>query len=440
MLEQRVADFLRERLASSASVQRLVVGFSGGLDSSVLLHVLSVVAPAFGLPVVAVHVHHGLSPNADDWASHALRFCAERGVACQVANVKVVIQASLEAAARHARQQAFATALQPGDALLLAQHRDDQAETLLFRLLRGSGVTGLGAMRAAAFFESGSGVPIPQWRPLLDCPREMLARYARDQGLVWVEDESNRDESLDRNFLRQRILPLLHERWPAASATLAATAGRLQDADSLLDELAEALAGKAVDETGRLHIPTLQEMALEKNGPARQRLLLRHWLRQQSPLPPEDRLIEKLRCEVLSAREDANPVVTWGKREAQREARRYRDHLYLMPTLAPIPSDWQQEWRPDTPLSLPDGRVLRATMPPDIQPFPLSVRYRKGGERLFYRGQYRELKKLLQEKGIPPWERERLPLLWQGDELLAVAGTELQVEHLAGLRFHLEQP
>lgn len=434
MLEARVADFLRTRLEETPGVQRLVVGFSGGLDSSVLLHVLSRVAPALGLPVIAVHVHHGLSPNADAWADHALRFCAEHNVACHVARVHVPTQASLEAAARHARQQAFATVLKADDVLLLAQHRDDQAETLLFRLLRGSGVTGLGAMRATGSFRCES-VHVPLWRPLLDCPREALANHAREQRLTWVEDESNHDESLDRNFLRQRILPLLHQRWPAVNATFAATAQRLQEADALLDELADTLAAKTVDEAGRLRIPVLQEMALEKNGMARQRLLLRHWLRQQSTLPPDDKLVEKLRTEVLMARDDANPVVIWG----QSEIRRYRNHLYFLPALPAITLEWQQEWLPDTPLSLPDGRVLRAMLPLGFEPFPLMARYRRGGERFFYRGQHRELKKLLQEQGIPPWERERLPLLWQGEELLAVVGTGLQVERMEGVRFYLER-
>lgn len=415
-IEQVVRDFLQKQLLQETEVRRLVVGFSGGLDSTVLLHVLARLAPSLRLSLLALHVHHGLSPHADAWAEHAERICRDLGLPFMARRVRVPAQASLEAAARSARQGAFAAMLEEGDALLLAQHRDDQAETVLFRLLRGSGVTGLGAMRAVGRLACG----VPQWRPLLALSRRELEAYAREHDLAWIEDESNADQGLARNFLRWRILPLLRERWPAADATLAATAQRLQEADGLLREFAEALAVDAVDADGRLCVPAVVALAAQRNGEAKQRLLLRHWLQQQGFRPPDEDRLEQLRRDMLMARADAAPRVAW----AGVEIRRYRDRLYAMAPLPALPAGWSAEWDGVRPLPLPDGRVLRlaAVSAPTV----FSVRYRQGGERFRPAGQphSRELRTLFQEHALPPWQRDRLPLVWRGQELVAVAGVE----------------
>ncbi len=434
MPEQVLKAFLQQQLATESGVQRLVCGFSGGLDSTVLLHLLVRQAAGFSLPLLAVHVHHGLSPNADAWALHARETGLQWGVDVSVQHVDVAPQASLEAAARAARHQAFARVLRKGDVLLLAQHREDQAETLLFRLLRGSGVAGLGAMQGVSRFAFPAG-SVPQWRPLLDVARNALEEYASAQQLRWIEDESNSDQELARNFLRHSIFPLLKTRWPAVSATLSATARRMQEAESLLQEMASAMAEQAIDAQGRLSIPSLL-LHQGATALARQRLLLRYWLQQQGFQALDEALLQKVLTEVVAAREDASPVLAWH----EGELRRYREHLYVMSPLQPLPDRWQSEWQGDEFMPLPDGRCLQMVIPAGLeQKLPLlQLRYRRGGERLHCRGHERELKILLQEAGVPPWQRDRLPLLFAGDELLAVAGTMLRADSLPpGLEFRL---
>lgn len=419
-------DFL-ERQHQAAGVRGLLLGVSGGLDSRVLLAVAAAVAPGLGLSLRAVHVHHGLSPHADAWADHVAAWCAHAGVPLAVHRVRVARDtASLENAARAARHAAFAAELCAGDALLLAQHRDDQAETLLFRLLRGAGLDGLGAMRARSLFTARCGLRLPLWRPFLGLARADLEAFARGQGLDWIDDESNADLSLDRNYLRHEVLPRLSARWPASARTLADTAARLQEAGDLLDELAAELAATAMDARGRLSVDALRALS-----PARQRLLLRHWLCASGGQPPSAAVLERLRADMTAARADAMPCVAW----PGTEVRRYRDRLYRLMPSPPLPAGWSAEWDGVLPLALPDGRRLRA----EGEGRPARtwrVRYREGGERLRPRpGQpSRELRTWLQEQEVPPWERERLPLVLDGDDVIGVG--ELPVK--GAWRFRLE--
>lgn len=417
MPEQALQRFLDCMMARSPQVRRLVVGVSGGLDSTVLLHLLRTLAPRHGRELLAVHVHHGLSPYADRWVAHVTSVCDKWQIPLQVHWAEVERVASLEAAARVARYQAFAASLIEGDALLLAQHEDDQAETLLFRLMRGAGVTGLGAMHEAGMFVSPDNPAVPLWRPLLGVTRQSLLRYALQHGLAWVDDESNHDARYARNFLRNDILPMLRQHWPAVTQVLAATAGRMQEADALLQEVAAGMAADCIDGQHRLLVPPV----LALSAP-RQRLLLRFWLQQQSFLLPDEAMLERIREEVMMAREDAAPHVRWDG----CEVRRYRQHLYAMPPLPEVPVDWQVEWMLAEPLLLPDGRVLSVSLPAGVELADCHVRFRKGGETLRGHGMTHDLKKLLQASGIPPWERERLPLVFSGGELMAVAGTSLR--------------
>ncbi len=228
-LPERLAAFLAERQLGAATCQ---VALSGGCDSVSLLHLLLRLRLPGG--VAAVHVHHGLSPNADAWAAFCQDLCAQWAVPLQVLHVQVSSAGEgLEAAARQARYAAIAQHLPPGAPLLLAQHRGDQAETLLFNLLRGSGVQGLAAMRP-----DRCQYGLRLLRPLLDVSRRELETYATAQGLTWVEDESNSDSRFSRNFLRREVLPLLAERFPATEHILAQTAAHCAEAADLLDELA----------------------------------------------------------------------------------------------------------------------------------------------------------------------------------------------------------
>lgn len=419
-------DILQPFLAASAAggrvVRRLVLGFSGGLDSTVLLHLLREPAARHGLPLQVVHVHHGLQAAAEDWVRHADAQCAAWQLPLTVCRVQVPAQASVEAAARRARHEAFAAVLQEGDVLLLAQHGSDQAETVLFRLLRGSGVSGLGAMPAMTQLP---GTSFPLWRPLLGEPRAALLAYAQAHGLRWVEDASNADTRFARNFLRHEILPRLATHWPGVEQTLMATARRMQEADALLSEMAADLLAEA-DDAGRLRCDVLCRLA-----PARQRLLLRHWLAVQGFAAPDEAMLQRMLDEVVTARTDATPLLRW----SGAELRRYRQRLYLLPPSLPLPADWSCVWTGAQPLRLPDGRQLRAS---ELPAASYVLHYRAGGEVLRRPGRApADLKNLLQAVGIPPWERAALPLLFRDGELRAVAGLPGHDED-DGIRFHLE--
>lgn len=390
------------------------IAFSGGLDSSVLLHLLASLARREALPpLAAIHIHHGLQPAAEAWPEHCARICAQLGVALDIVSVQVPPAASLEQAARQARYAAFAERLGDGEVLLAAQHRDDQAETLLFRLLRGAGVRGLAAMPASRPLGRGSLV-----RPLLGCSRAELQAYAQTHGLSWVEDPSNADEGFSRNFLRQRVLPLLGERWPQAAASLARSAAHLDEAQQLLGELAELdlLAARGGAPVSWLALPSLDLQAVSGLSEARQRNLLRHWLAPLSRLPDSDHWAGWR--DLRDAGVDAAPIWTL----ADGELHRADGRLWW------LSGDWLQPPAPvelacgaaHTPVALPgNGSAQVIGVLPAGQ---WRVRYRRGGESLQLPGRgRRDLKRLLNELRVPAFVRPRLPLLFDGDELVAVA-------------------
>lgn len=390
------------------------VAFSGGLDSTVLLHLLAELRRTVELPPLsAIHVHHGLQAEADAWVEQCRAQCAALGVPLTVRRVRVAGGASLERAAREARYAAFAAELGEGEVLFAAQHRDDQAETLLLRLLRGAGVRGLAAMPASRPLAAG-------WlaRPLLGVGRAELEAWAQARGLVWIEDPSNRDTTLSRNFLRREILPRLARRWPAASAVLARAAEQQAEAEALLGELAELdlAAACAPGEPHWLALPSLALAPLLALSEARQRNLLRHWLRDLS-LPPEREHWAGWR-DLRDAGADAAPLWRLAGGQLQRAAGRlwWLSGDWLRPPLSEA-LVWAD---PAAPLHLPgNGRVwLEGQGPRGV----LLIRYRQGGEVLELPGRgHRDLKRLLQESGLPAFVRGRLPLLYCGQQLLGVA-------------------
>lgn len=393
------------------------VAFSGGLDSTVLLHVLAHLARQHSLPPLnAIHIHHGLQTAADSWPAHCLAVCDALGVPLQIIHVQVEPGPSLERAAREARYAAFAGVLGAGELLLTGQHQDDQAETVLFRLLRGAGVLGLTSMRAQR--ELGKGVLA---RPLLAVPRAELERYARRHDLRWVQDPSNDDDHHARNFLRNQVMPLLARRWPQAGASMARTAAHLSEAQALLDELADQDLRDAQATTAYawLGLPVLALAPLARLSGPRQRNALRHWLAPLSQLPDTDHWAgwETLR----DAREDARPV--W--RLAGGELHRAGGHVWW------VPGQYSQQWLSPTASDLrwvdPRAALVLSgngllTIIGETPSGPLQVRYRQGGEVMQVPGRgRRDLKRLLNEQGVPLFVRGRLPLLYQGDHLLAVA-------------------
>jgi tRNA(Ile)-lysidine synthase len=389
------------------------IAFSGGLDSSVLLHLLADLATREALPPLsAIYIHHGLQAAADAWPEHCAQVCRALGVPLQVMAVQVDPGASLERAAREARYTAFSQVLASGEVLLTAQHRDDQAETLLFRLLRGAGVRGLAAMPEQRALGRGQLL-----RPLLDVSRATLEMYARERELSWVEDPSNKDSRFSRNYLRQLILPSLAERWPQAAANMARTAAHLAEAQGLLDELAEQDLAQAGTDAPFvwLGLPSLALDPLKTLSPARQRNALRHWLGSLTRLPDSEHWVgwDSLR----DAGREARPI--W--RLADGELHRAEGRIWW------LAGAWLQQpvasiaWAdPRQALSLPGNGWLEFAN--DAPVGELQVRYRQGGELMHLPGRgHRDLKRLLNESGLPVFARGRLPLVYRGDQLLAVA-------------------
>ena len=390
----------------------LWVGLSGGLDSVVLLHALAELPEARARGLRAVHVHHGLHADADAWQRHCEEVCAAWQVPLHSARVTVARNhdEGLEAAARHARYAAFDAALGDDEVLVLAHHGDDQAETFLLRALRGSGVDGLAAMRPWRRFGRGW-----LWRPLLMRSRAELESYARAHGLTWIEDPSNRDVNFDRNFLRQQVLPLLRERWPKAASAFSRSA-------QLCDEAHELLAVEDAVALARVRTAdprVLSRDALLRVSPSRRARVLRQWIRELGlpPLPEEG--ITRIEGDVLPARDDAEPQFAW----QQARVRAWRDLLHADRVRPPLPPEWTCAWDGADPLALPDGSRLLLS-PAIAFRQPLRVHARQGGERITLPGRSHShaLKHVLQDLGIPPWERERLPLLSSATGELLAAG------------------
>lgn len=390
------------------------------MDSEVLLHAVVMLRERLPAEIRAVHLDHGLHPDSAHWADHCRRSCERLGVPLTVRRVAVAPARgeSPEAAAREARYRALAEVLEGGDLLLTAQHRDDQAETLLLALLRGAGLKGLAAMPVAATL--GVGLLL---RPLLPYGRAELRAYAERRGLAWVDDPSNADLAFDRNLIRHRVLPLIAERWPACTATIARTAAHCAEAQGLIDRLAErGLAGLAGGRPGTLSIAGLEAL-----DPALRRAVLRHWIAGRGFSPPSAKHLERILDEVLAARADAAPLVLW----TGCEVRRYRDDLYAMKPLPPRPGCAPIPWVEGT-LELPIGLgrlgmldgLGQSSNPANTFPGGLAVRF--GVEGLACRPDgtlhHRTLKKLFQELGVPPWLRRYVPLVLAGESLVAVAG------------------
>jgi tRNA(Ile)-lysidine synthase len=403
------------------------VAYSGGMDSHVLLHALTRQRQDLALPLGAVHVNHGLHAHSAAWAEHCRAVCADLGVefVLLAGDARPAPGESPEAAARALRYGLLGDWLPPGALLLSAHHQDDQAETLLLQLLRGAGPKGLSAMPARAVLGQGSLL-----RPLLDYGRAELLAYAEREGLAWIEDPSNADTRLDRNFLRQRLLPELKARWPAASAVLARSAELCAEAAELQDLVA---AQDRLGMPGTRH-GTLSVVALQRLPEARQRNLLRHWLQAAGFSLPSRSVLGRILAEVLAARPDAEPCVHW----PGAEVRRYRDDLYVMAPLQPVVVEPGLDWAPGQVLVLPGGVLSAEAVTGEgmrlVAGTRLQVRFRQGGEQLRLPGRDHRnaLKQLLQERGVPPWERERLPLLYRGEELAAVADLWVTDGHQAG--------
>jgi tRNA(Ile)-lysidine synthase len=387
---------------------RICVGLSGGMDSTALLHALWRLARTGEIPagVSAVHVHHGINARADAWAEFCRDSCARLEVPLRIVRVDVPRDTGegLEGAARRLRHAVFAGL--DADWLALAHHRDDQAETVLLNLLRGAGASGAAGMSAARTQAVGP----PLARPFLGLARTVILRYALSHGLTWIEDESNGDEHFRRNFLRRDILPRLEAKFPEAGASLARAAGHFAEAAALLDDLAALDRDVVRASSGRIAV-----QAFNRLDPARARNLLRHAWRRAGFRAPDVAWIIEAQKQLATARASSELRLT----TADGELRVYRDELYIVPLQVPPPVD-PLSWTGEETLPWAGGRVrFIAGVGQGIRQSALAGKAvllipRRGGERLQpdARRPHRTLRKLLQENAVPPWERERLPLLW----------------------------
>lgn len=419
-------------IAQSVSPYRqLLVGFSGGLDSTVLLHRLMLWREQQpDVQIRAIHVHHGLSANANEWVAHCETLCQTWNIPLIVERVTLKDEGlGIEAQARKARYAAFEQSLVPGEAIVTAQHLDDQCETFLLALKRGSGPAGLSAMAERSEF---AGTHL--LRPLLNETRASLEHWAQEHNLRWIEDESNQDDAYDRNFLRLRILPALSQRWPHFAEATARSAELCAEQESLLDELLSEELASLVSEEGALSIAPLESMSVMRRG-----ALVRRWLAgHHSPMPSRN-MLNRIWDEVVQAREDANPCL----RLNDFEIRRFKEQLWRVkhqPSMAGNIIPW-----PDIrePLNLPYGAGLVSLTAsgnvrlPELDE-PVTIRFKASGNlHIVGRNGGRKLKKIWQEHNVPPWLRDTTPLLFYGETLIAAVGVFITQDGWAeeGMRF-----
>ena len=402
--------------------RQLLVGFSGGLDSTVLLHRLKLWRDQVSdVQLRAIHIHHGLSPHADAWGAHCEALCEAWSIPLRVERVILHEEGlGIEAQARKARYAAFARALRPGEALVTAQHLDDQCETFLLALKRGSGPAGLSAMPERARFAGTELI-----RPLLGETRASLESWAHEYQLSWIEDESNQDDSYDRNFLRLRVIPLLTERWEHFAEATARSATLCAEQESLLDELLSDELAELISSEGALAIAPLEAMSA-----VRRAAVLRRWLASHEAVMPSRAMLGRIWDEVAQAREDATPSVYLNG----FEVRRYQGKLWWVKSrssLSDVVLDWPCVVKA---LTLPAGagsvsltNAGHVRLPEADE--PVTVRFKAGGLlHIVGRNGGRKLKKIWQENNVPPWLRDTTPLLFYGETLIAAAGVFITEE------------
>lgn len=386
------------------------LAYSGGLDSHVLLHLFAQLRSEYSLlKLQAVHIHHGLSPHANHWMQHCDEICKKLTVPLITITIDATAATgeSQEEIARERRYGAFNQLLSANDVLLTAHHQDDQAETLLLQLLRGAGPKGLAAMPPVKKFANGFHA-----RPLLRFTRTELMEYAKANALQWIDDESNANVNFSRNFLRHEVIPVLKKRWPSVAQTFGRAAENCAEAQRLLDDIAEQDLQSATGQTPFM----LSIAACLHLSEVRQRNLLRAWLSKlKFPVPSLVKL-KQIQHDMLQARKDKLPYFHW----CGFELRRYQGFLYALHMLPSHNVKQKVIWHTAQPLRLLNIGMLYAN---NLQK-TVTVRFRQGGEVLDLpmRGGHHSLKKLFQEWQIPPWQRDRVPLIFEEGQLVAVVG------------------
>jgi tRNA(Ile)-lysidine synthase len=418
-LAQHFIDTVRCHLPDGG---RVVIGFSGGVDSRVLLHLAALYrAQHPNLELLAVHVHHGLSQYADQWLEQCQSWAKTEQIPFVAEHVSLDLESgdSVEQLARDARYRALASHVKMDDVLLTGQHLDDQTETFLLALKRGSGPKGLSSMALSAPFASGKLL-----RPLLDVSRSDIEHFAQTQQLTWLEDDSNQDTRFDRNFLRHQVVPVIKERWPSFNKAVRRSARLCAKQEQLLAELLKPELEACLNSFQGIEIDTLSRSSALKRDQ-----LLRMWLEAQTSVLPSEIQLQQLWNDVALAKPDANPnlVLTSGS------IRRFKSHLYWVALQQDV-AQWSKTLTIQAPVLLPDslgeltlvnsiGHNSLMTLNREALIGPLVVIFEPEGlsAHPYGRAGSRKLKKLFQEYQIPSWQRRRTPILMMGDKVVAVA-------------------
>ncbi|MBI4357519.1 MAG: tRNA lysidine(34) synthetase TilS [Gammaproteobacteria bacterium] len=419
---KKVQEILFQKVAFLSQKNTLWVAYSGGVDSHALLHAFSELQTRLGFKLQALHINHQLHREAHQWETHCRQICDELSVPLVVRRIEVKQQKgeSLEEKARIIRLEVFKEFLvSPMNFVATAHQEDDQAETLFSRIMRGCGVIGLSGMQPMS--SMGAGVLL---KPFLQLRRAELLNYAKETHLHWIEDSSNQDVRFDRNLLRHQIFPMLKKRWPGFYRPLLRLAKISEETYELLSEVAEqdleTVKGKVAN--------TLAIKKLTMLSRCRQKNCVRFWIKALGVSPPSYKKLQQVLSEVLMAKADAMPVVEW----RGVEIRRYRDILFLLPPR--LQHDLTQiiEWNGKDSIQIPSLSItvqkselsarLCAVLETTHQ--PITIRFRQGGERCKPIGapSRRSLKNIFQERGIPPWERTQIPLIYVGNTIAAVLG------------------
>ena len=422
-----------QRLQQLAPNQtQFLIGFSGGLDSTALLALFAKLRekqPHFQLR--AIHIHHGLSSNADAWATHCENLCQQFQIPLLIQRVNVNMANGIEAGARQARYEAIAQHIFPQEWLATAHHLQDQTETFFLALKRGSGLQGLSAMQAQSTVYN-----VTIFRPLLSFNRQQLLNFVQQQGITWIEDESNADNQYDRNFLRNQILPDLRQRWGHFDSAVQRCAQHCYEQQQLLNELLAEEYQKNVDKTDR----TFKVQHFADYSAIKQRTLLRLWLQECGVAMPSLVQLEHLISDVVFAKPDTQPQF----RLENNIVRRYQHKLFLTPIFADISSN-NIDAEFDKPMALPDnlgtlrlqktpqkmtalwhnenGNIYKETLALPLEGTKVWIRFGYSGKvKLTPKGVNQDIKKVWQNLNVPPWQRQRIPLIFYDDKLQSAVG------------------